>query len=200
MRRIRTLIGMPVVCKQTKVGRVLQVDLSADLCQLDGVWITTGFHGTRFISRDRLELLGEAVIMSDSSGTRRHLRPSGLFLRAISTDGSRIGAITGAEIDEVSFSVVALELSLGAWDDLLNHRRRVTRYTVNRETGEVIVELPQNEWEEAHYERRTDQEPDHGHADRRIGGHPLRHDELANGEKAESGGQAHGQLDLRQGG
>ena len=200
MRRIRTLIGMPVVCKQTKVGRVLQADLNADLCHLEGIWVSAGFHGTRFIDCESLEMLGQAAVMSENAGTRRHLRPSALFRRAISTDGSRIGAITGAEIDELSFSVVALELSLGILDDLIDHRRRVTRYTVNRETGEVIVELHGEEWEERQYEKRTDQGADYRHADRRNSGDPLWHNELADGEKAESGGQAHRQLDLGQGG
>mgnify|MGYP004533708327 CR=1 FL=1 len=62
-----------------------------------------------------------------------------LLYRAISTDGRRIGAITGAEIDEISFLVTALELARGLWDDLISGRDRVTDYSVSPDALEVIV-------------------------------------------------------------
>ena len=62
-----------------------------------------------------------------------------LLYRAISTDGRRIGAITGAEIDEISFLVTALELARGLWDDLISGRDRVTGYSVSPDALEVIV-------------------------------------------------------------
>lgn len=140
MRKVRALTGMPVVCKQKRVGRLIQAELSDDLRRLEGIWITGGVRGTRYIPAEALEMLGEAAVIADSAGRRKRLDAQPLFKRAVSTDGRRLGAITGASIDEVSLSVASLELSAGLWDDLLNGRQPVDRYTVNRETGDVIVD------------------------------------------------------------
>ena len=37
MRKIRALIGMPVVVGNRRVGRVIQAELSEDLTRLDGL-------------------------------------------------------------------------------------------------------------------------------------------------------------------
>ena len=140
MRKLRGLMGMPVVCGGRRLGRVLRGELAEDLRQLDGIWISAGLRGTRYIPAESLELLGRVAVMAEDDGARRRMAGRPLLLRAVSTDGQRLGAVTGAEIDEVSFAVTSLELSSGLWDDLLRGRRRVTRYTVNRETGEVIIE------------------------------------------------------------
>ena len=50
-----------------------------------------------------------------------------------------MGAIVGAEVDELSFQVRALELTHGFWDDLTGGRSRVERYTAQPERHIVIV-------------------------------------------------------------
>ena len=80
------------------------------------------------------------LFIKESDGRRRPIRSGPLLKRAVSTDGRRLGAVTGAEIDELSFGVIALELSAGLWDDLARHRQRVTRYSVNPDNGEVVIE------------------------------------------------------------
>ena len=200
MRTLRELTGMPVVSGGKRIGRVIQGALSRDLRRLDGIWISAGPRGSRYIPSESLEMLGRVAVMADGAGQRQRVNAKPLFTRAVSTDGRRLGAITGAEIDEITFAVTALELSAGVWDDLMFKRSRVTRYTVNRESGEVVIDIA-NDNEEA----RTDEErhvegPDHGHADRRIGGDDIRRDELADGEAVEPQGEADGQLDLRPGG
>ena len=57
----------------------------------------------------------------------------------MTTDGLRIGAVVGAEIDELSFIVGALEVTLGLCDDLYAGRLRAERYTADPERMEVIV-------------------------------------------------------------
>ena len=196
MRTLRALIGMPVVCGRRRIGRALRGQLSEDMLALQGIWISAGIRGTRFVPAERLELLGRVFVMAEDSGRRGRMGRDPLPARAVSTDGRRLGAVTGAGIDEVTFAVTALELSAGLWDDLARRRQWVARYTVNRETGEVIIDPAEEEREEEAYEEWTDEGTVHRHADRRIGGHDLRRHELADGEEMESGRQEDGQLDL----
>ena len=200
MRTVRAMIGMPVICGHRRLGRLLQADLAADLKQLDGIWVSGAVLGTRYIPAERLEMIGEVAVMADGPGARRRLSVRPLFRRAVSTDGRRLGAITGAEIDELSFAVTALELSAGLWDDLFNRRSRVLRYTVNRATGEVIVDPAGQDKEADTYAGRHDERPARRNADRRIGGHDLRRDELEDAEAVEPEGEADHRLDPRQGG
>ena len=185
MRTVRGLVGMPVVVDGRKVGSMLQADISEDLRRLEGIWVGAGLRGARYIPSDSLELLGGSAIIADACGRRRRGRARPLFRRAVSTDGRRLGAITGAEIDGVSFLVTALELSAGLWDDLFTPRQRVTRFTMNRETGDVIVDPAGQEMEAEDDEGRNAQGCDHRDADRRIGGHDLRRQELADREEME---------------
>ena len=133
-------------------------------------------------------MLGRIAVVADEPGKRKKGRAGGLFFRAVGTDGSRLGAITGAEIDELSFAVCALELSMGFWDDLLFGRARVRRFTLNRESGDVLVDVAETEREGEIDEERNDEGPDHRRADRRNGGDGLRNHELAVGEEDEPAG------------
>ena len=179
MRKLRTLIGMPVVVQNRRIGRVVQAALSEDLTSLDGLWVDEGLRGTRLIPSESLEMLGRIAVVADEPGKRKKGRAGGLFFRAVGTDGSRLGAITGAEIDELSFAVCALELSMGFWDDLLFGRARVRRFTLNRESGDVLVDVAETEREGEIDEERNDEGPDHRSADRRNGGDGLRNHEPA---------------------
>ena len=200
VKTIRSLIGMPVVCQNRKIGRTVQAELEDDLTRLRGIWVSAGFRGGRWIPAESLQMLGSVAVLSDSPGQRRRMRFSPLFRRATATDGTRLGAITGAEIDEISFAVTALELSQGFWDDLLTRRRRVRRFTANRETGEIIIDPAELEREGWTDEGRYDEGPDRRDADRLGGGDDVRRDELADRAQVEPGGQADRQLAFRQGG
>lgn len=179
MRKLRALIGLPVVVNNRRFGRVVQVELSEDLTRMNGIWMDAGLKGTRFIPAESLCMLGKVAVMADDPGKRLRCRTPPLFLRAVGTDGSRTGAITGAEIDELSFRVESLELSCGLWDDLLNGRMRISRFTLNRETGDVIVDSAETEKEEDGYEERYDEGPDYRSGHRRLGSNDVRHHELA---------------------
>ena len=196
MRKLRSLTGMSVICGSHRIGRVLQAELTGDLKQLSGIWVGAGLLGTRFIPSESLEMLGDVAVMAEDSGKRRPMRSKPLLKRAVSTDGRRMGAITGAEIDELSFAVRALELSSGLWAALAHRRQRVTRYPVDPANGEVVIDLPEATREEGAHEGWIDEGPDHRHADRRIGGDGVRHHELADGEALEPEGPPDGQLDL----
>ena len=200
MRKLRSLTGMSVICGSHRIGRLLRAELTADLRQLSGIWVGAGLMGTRFIPAERLEMLGRVAVMADDRGRRGSMRSRPLLKRAVSTDGRRLGAITGAEIDELSFGVIALELSAGLWDDLARHRRRVTRYTVNPDNGEVIIDPAEATREEGAHEGWIDEGPADRHADRRVGRDDIRRHELENREALEPESPPDGQLDLRQGG
>ena len=199
MKTIRSMIGMPVVCNNRRVGRMVRAELENNLTRLKGIWVSAGFRGARWLPVESLQLIGRVAILSDSPGTRRRMRFAPLFRRATGTDGARLGAITGAEIDEMSFAVTALELSRGFWDDLMTRRLRVHHFTANRETGEIIIDPAELEKEGLIHEGRHGQGTDHGDADRLGGGDDVRRHELADRAQVEPGGQKDRQLDLGQG-
>ena len=196
MQTARGMTGMPVVCGGKRIGRMIQPDIDRDLKRMKGIWMSAGVRGTRYIPAENVEMLGRSAIIVDDGGCRRHMEPQPLFRRAVGTDGRRIGAVTNAEIDGLTFAVTALELSAGLWDDLVRQRKRVASFTVNRETGDVIVDLAGNEMEGEWHEERIDEGPDRGDADRRIGGDGIRRHELADGEEMERQDQEDGQLDI----
>ena len=139
MRKLRNLIGMPVLCQRQKLGRLMQVELSDDLVRLEGIWVDGGLKGTRYIPSEQLGMIGEVAVLADSCGARRRCAARPLLMRAVTTGGERVGAIVGAEVDELSFQVRALELTRGFWDDLTGGRSRVERYTAQPGRSFVIV-------------------------------------------------------------
>lgn len=139
MRKIRNLIGLPVICGGRKIGRLLQAELSGDLRRLQGVWVDCGLRGTRYFAAETLGMIGEMTVIADGVGRRRRVTGEPLLRRAVSTDGRRIGAIVGAEIDELTFLVGALELTHGFWEDLFAQRERVEAFSARADTNEVIV-------------------------------------------------------------
>ena len=152
MRKLRNLIGMPVLCQRQKLGRLVQVALSDDLARLDGIWVDGGLRGTRYIPAEQLGMIGEVAVMADSRGARRKCTARPLLMRAVSTGGERIGAIVGAEVDELSFQVRALELTRGFWDDISAGRTRVERYTAQPERNIVVVLDSANDSQEGGHE------------------------------------------------
>ena len=152
MRKLRNLIGMPVLCQRQKLGRLMQVELSDDLIRLEGIWVDGGLKGTRYIPSEQLGMIGEVAVLADSQGARRRCTARPLFLRAVSTGGARLGAIVGAEVDELSFQVRSLELTHGFWDDLTAGRSRVERYTAQPERSVVVVLDSANDAEKGRHE------------------------------------------------
>ena len=140
MKKLRALIGLPVIVNEKKIGRVIRCQLSGDFSYMEGVWIAAVFFGARFIPSDELSVLGQVSVTADSCGYRKRCRDCSVFRRAVTTGGSRIGAITDAVIDELSFRVDSLELSRSVWDDLFHGRSRVKTFTLNQSTGDVIID------------------------------------------------------------
>lgn len=139
MKNMRSLRGMPVVVDARPVGRVIQVCLSADLRRADGIWIDAGVKGVRFIDAERISVVGSRAIIADERGERVRIKPNPLFLRAVSTGGRRLGAIIGAEIDDVSLAVTSLILSFGYLEDLTRGEARIADYVYDAENRRVVI-------------------------------------------------------------
>lgn len=142
MRKLRSMTGMPVLYGGRKLGRLIQAELSGDLRRMEGIWVDCGLKGTRFITVDHLAMIGDMAVHSDDRGMRRRCSNAGLLIRAVGTDGSRIGAVVGVEIDELSFLVTALEVTHGFWDDLYTGRSRCEHFSLQEGKGEVIISHP----------------------------------------------------------
>lgn len=139
MRNLRSFIGMPAILEGKRLGRVIDVGLCEELRAMTGVYINRGLKGVWFIPEGQVNLLGEVAVLLSGAGQRAGGTRSRLLRRAFSLDGQPLGAICGALLDEETRRVRALELSGGYLDDLLYGRQWVRHYSVNRESGEVLV-------------------------------------------------------------
>ena len=139
MRNAKSLLGMPVIRGGKTLGRVSHVLPDEDLKSIRGLYLHCGAAGSRFIECADLDVVGEVAVLARGAGKRMSTGERPLFRRAISSDGRRLGAITDALIDEETMAIEALELSRGYLDDLAGGRRRIRRFSVNK-NGDVIVE------------------------------------------------------------
>lgn len=139
MRSARSLLGLPVVCQGEAIGRLSQVRLDRLLTRVEGVYLTCGLAGSRYIECADLDLLGEVAVLTRSRGRRAKSPPKPPLRRAVGPDGQRLGAITDALIDEEQLTVCSLELSRGYLEDLTRGRTRVCRYCVCP-GGEILID------------------------------------------------------------
>ena len=144
MKSARTLIGLPVVLESRELGRVSAVSPEADLRNLKGIYFSCGFLGTRFIPRDELDLIGDVAVLVHAPGRKSPPAEPALPRRALSPDGSRLGAITDALVDEETFAIPMLELSGGFFDDLTRGRERVGAFSVTQ-NGDVVIETSEGD-------------------------------------------------------
>ena len=138
MKNTNALGGMPVVCDGARVGRVISVQLTPELKRLAGLHVDCGLRGRRYIPAKQVRMLGDLAVLVDK-GFAKNSAPSGLPRRALSPDGTHLGCITGAWLDETTHSVDSLELSGGVLEDLFSGRIRVRTYHVQKDSGEVVV-------------------------------------------------------------
>lgn len=136
---MKALIGRPVLMNGEPIGHVTNVELDEALARMNALYVDGGFSGTRRIGRHAVRLLGEVSVLVDDFGKRARPKDNALR-RARTSDGCRVGAVTGALLDEETLEVKALELSRGYFDDLFTGRQWVTRYAVNLASGDVLIE------------------------------------------------------------
>jgi len=138
MKNTNSIGGMPVVCDGARIGRVLFVQFTPSLSRMAGLHVDCALRGRRYIPAERIRMLGEMAVLVEK-GFSKDDRPPALPRRALAEDGTHLGCITGAWIDETTYGVDSLELSGGVLQDLLSGRTRVRMYHVLNENGDVLV-------------------------------------------------------------
>ena len=141
---LKSLRGLKVICDTNCIGRVLQGCVSDSFTVLDGVWIDGAFRGVRFISAEHICVLGKDSVITDDKGERLRMKPRSMLIRAVSTEGVRLGAITDAAVDARSFAVKKLELTK-SWPERLAGRIVYTTSFKHDPASSRIIILPENQ-------------------------------------------------------
>lgn len=144
---LRQLCGLKVIQDGRSIGRVIQAVLSDDLSLLDGIWIDRALLGVRFISAEHICVLGKSSVTVDHSGQRMRLKPHRLFIRAVTTDGLRTGAMTDAELDEQTLTVTALMLTVSWFAALTGKATPVCSFKYDALSSRVIIPGDKDETE-----------------------------------------------------
>ncbi|MDO4355696.1 MAG: hypothetical protein Q4E13_04180 [Clostridia bacterium] len=139
MRALREMVGLPVLKDGACIGHVLCGQTDPELKRLTGIWVSAGWMGARRIDRRHVNRIGDVAVLVTDRGRRGKTPTQPFFYRAVSTDGSRLGAIVDAEVDGNDLSLRALWLTRGYPDDLLRGRQRITKYAVRATDGTVLV-------------------------------------------------------------
>lgn len=142
---LRTLCGLRVIRDGVCLGRVVQGCLCDTLTALDGFWLDRAVAGMRFVSAEHICVLGRHSIIIDYPGERLRMKPKPLMVRAVSTDGRRLGAIVDAGIDERTLAVEELALNPGWIEGLIHGLIRIRRFKCDLANARVVV--PQDEGE-----------------------------------------------------
>jgi len=130
MMRLKKLIGLPVVLNGRNAGHVLKAVVTRDGHNLRGLILRGGVRGPRWLSREQIQLLGKVSIIA-SGETRKVPRDAEYKLFRVSdSDGTRLGVVSDAVIHEETLQVIALEISSGPVDDLIDGRWLATAFTV----------------------------------------------------------------------
>ena len=141
------LRGLQVMVGEKCVGRVVQGALCDSLRALDGLWLDRGVRGMRFLCAEHIRVIGAHCVVADDAGQRLKMKPRSMLLRAISTDGARLGAIADAAFDETSLAVKHLIL-YRSWTDAFLGGVPVTVFCRDLDSDRVIVSQSLSEKEE----------------------------------------------------
>ena len=142
MKRLNEMIGLPVMCGGSKVGVVASMCLSPDSRAIDGFNIRRGLRSGLFVpgthvcgmSDKRIE-----IVSAQGSAAQREKELGTVCDRR----GKAVGLITDAAIDEQTLQVIALEVTFGPVDDLMDGRRWIRRFTACAHG--IMISVP--EWE-----------------------------------------------------
>jgi len=137
MTRALRLVGLPVISEGSRLGVVDAVSLARSGKKLAGLHTQGRGFRAGFVDAANVRVLGESAVLVEGKPSKRaprfHLR------RVRDTSGLRLGMVTDVMLDETDLHVEAVELSFGPIDDLLRGRCWVRDYSVDPDTGDVIV-------------------------------------------------------------
>jgi len=136
---MQRMIGLPVILGQKKVGLISDVRLTPNGQELSGLMVRSGLSGPKWVAREHIRILGGVSVLADAPVGRV---PGGVGCRlgqVCDTSGLKLGSVTDVWIDPESFRVLAIEVSNGPLDDLLEGRVWIRRFSVQPENGRVLV-------------------------------------------------------------
>jgi uncharacterized protein YrrD len=162
MTRANRLIGLPVVREGSRLGVVDAVSLARNGKRLGGLHVQGRALRASYVPADAIQLLGAHAILVQGASMAR--APRFQLGRVRDTSGLRLGVVTDTLLSEDTLAVEAVELSFGPLDDLLRGRCWVSPFSVDSETGDVIVSCG------AWLERDSDRDPAQSHGLRREEG------------------------------
>ena len=130
MTSLRKLIGLPVVLDGRNAGHIMKAVVTKDGKKLRGLILRGGVRGARWLSREQILLIGKFSVIG--TGETRKLPKDAEYrlFRVSDADGARLGVVSDAIIHEETLEVMALEISSGPVDDLVDGRWLATVFTV----------------------------------------------------------------------
>jgi uncharacterized protein YrrD len=130
MTSLRKLIGLPVVLDGRNAGHILRAVLTRDGKKLRGLILRGGMRGPRWLSREQILLIGKVSVIGSGQPRKVPKDAEYKLFRVSDADGTRLGVVSDAILHEETLEVVALEISSGPVDDLVDGRWLATAFTV----------------------------------------------------------------------
>ena len=116
--------------------------LTADGRSLKGIVIRGGLQGPRWLGRDQIALIGRLSVIATGKPGRLPRDADYRLFRVSDPEGTRLGIVTDALMNEETLRVAALEISGGPLDDLTDGRWYATAYHVQPRNGWGHVTVP----------------------------------------------------------
>lgn len=144
---LKRLIGLPVIMDGKAAGHVMRGVLTDDGRQLRGIVMRGGLRGPRWLPRDQIQLVGKVSVIAKGTSLRVPRSSTYRLFRVSDPEGLRLGVVTDALLSEDSLRVMALEVSSGPVDDLIDGRWYATAFEVRKtgDTGHVTVPFAKEE-------------------------------------------------------
>ena len=141
MTGLKKMIGLPVMLNGKTGGTVMRGVLTADGRSLKGIVMRGGLQGPRWLGRDQIALIGRLSVIATGKPGRLPRDADYRLFRVSDPEGTRLGIVTDALLNEETLRVTALEISGGPLDDLIEGRWYATAYHVQPrgEYGHVTV-------------------------------------------------------------
>ena len=141
---LNTLIGLPVIWQDRRLGAVERAVADAQAGWLDGLVVRRGIGVARWIAREEIRLLGESCVLVHSRPVRMPEKRTDETRRVFLTTGECVGEVSDAVIDPRTLRLRALEVSRGPLGPLLGMRGYAVQFHLsaeNREGGVITSGL-----------------------------------------------------------
>lgn len=143
------MIVPPVIPDGRAGGNVIRGVPEQDGRVLRGVVIRSGPTGARWLPREQIELPGQLSLIARGEPEKAPKDAAYRLFRVTDPDGEQIGIVAETLLNEKILRVMALEISSGPIDGLIDGRRYATSFHVlpAGETGHVTLARARDEAE-----------------------------------------------------